>query len=450
MKKRIRVVYLEPEWKATIDMKIKTIFFLVLAFSIKGFSQFTGKYQKGSFLLQNADIYTMADGLIEGGDIRIAGDTIAAVGKDLIPEPGDSLVNCEGLWIMPGFIDCGTRLGLFEIGSISLTRDSRELGKFSPNLKALTAVNPNSVHIPVTRVNGVTTVLTVPEGGLFPGQAALINLVGYTPDQMSLGMEPVVMNFPSKPMLRGDRWDKVRKERYEESSKDLEEFWSAARAYWELWQKPDSTAGKRVIEPQFHALLPVFNREIPILVETNYAHDIIEALDWIKENNINGILTGVREGWRVADSIASAEIPVIVGPVLSMPTRSFDRYDRPYTNAAILLRAGVQVALRTNEAENVRNLPFNAGFAAAYGMGFEEALKSITINPARILGVDDKIGSLEAGKLANLLITDGDPFETKTQTVHLFIEGWKIPLESRQTLLYEEFLNRQPGLNSNE
>jgi imidazolonepropionase-like amidohydrolase len=159
------------------------------------------------------------------------------------------------------------------------------------------------------------------------------------------------------------------------------------------------------------------------------------------------IFTGVAEGWRVADEIAAAGIPVITGPVLSLPTRQSDRYDRAYTNAAMLHKAGVKVALRTNDAENVRNLPFNAGFAAAYGMGKEAALKAVTIVPAEIFGLADEVGSLEKGKLANLFVTDGDPFEPKTQVKHLFISGYNVPLDSRHIRLYNEFLEREPGLS---
>jgi len=158
------------------------------------------------------------------------------------------------------------------------------------------------------------------------------------------------------------------------------------------------------------------------------------------------ILSGVAEGWRVASEIAEAGVPVLAGPVLSVASRESDRYDKPYANAGLLHDAGVQVALRTGDSENVRNLPYHAGFAAAYGLGKDEALRAITIEPARIFGVDDRLGSLEVGKQANLFVTDGDPFETKTSVLYLFIDGYNITMESRHTKLYDEFLNRNPGL----
>jgi imidazolonepropionase-like amidohydrolase len=184
------------------------------------------------------------------------------------------------------------------------------------------------------------------------------------------------------------------------------------------------------------------------MIEVNKDKDIKAAIKWVKEQKINAIFTGVAEGYRVAKELAEANIPVITGPVLSTPSRSSDSYDAPYANAGKMQKAGVKVALRTMEIENVRNLPFNAGFAAAYGMGIEEALKSITIIPAEIFGVDNRYGSIEKNKIANLLVSNGDPFETKTDIEHLFISGWKVPIENRHTLLYDEFLERTPGLKN--
>jgi imidazolonepropionase-like amidohydrolase len=148
----------------------------------------------------------------------------------------------------------------------------------------------------------------------------------------------------------------------------------------------------------------------------------------------------------VADKIAEANLPVITGPVLSVPTRKSDRYDAAYTNPGKMLKAGIKVALRTNDSENVRNLPFNAGFAAAYGMVKGEALKAVTIVPAEILGVEDHLGSIEVGKSATLFVSDGDPFETKTMIKHVFIDGYQVPMTNRHIRLYQEFLERSPGL----
>ena len=184
-----------------------------------------------------------------------------------------------------------------------------------------------------------------------------------------------------------------------------------------------------------------------LLIETNKSSDIEAAIKWAQDKKVaKVVLTGVAEGWRVADKIAKSGFPVITGPIIALPTRESDNYDKAYANPGIMSKAGVKVAIRTNDQENVRNLPFHAGFAAAYGMSKEDALKSVTIVPAEIFGVADKLGSLEVGKLANIMVTTGDPLEPKTQIKYLFIDGWIVPLDSRHIQLYEEFLNRSPGL----
>ena len=402
--------------------------------------------ETSKFALTNAKIYTVTNGVIENGTIIINNGIIEAVGAN-INIPGDAqVIDYSGQEIYPGMIDSGTKLGLSEIGSISEANDFREFGEITPHMEALTAVNPNSVAIPVTRVNGVTTALTMPAGGTLPGTAATINLFGYTPDQMFAGSKGVVMNFPSSAQ-RGWRRrtpEQIEKAR-ERAQKTINDAWDKAELYAKI---KDSDEARYY--PEMEALTKVINGEVLLYIEVNAAKDILSAIDWVEERGYkNVVFTGVSEGWRVADSIATAGIPVITGPVLSTPTRGSDSYDTPYKNPGIMQKAGVKVALRTNDTENARNLPYNAGFAATYGMGREEALKAITINAAEIMGVSDQIGSIEVGKKANIFVSTGDPFETSSKILDVFIDGYKIPMTSRHTELYDEFLNRTPGLNKN-
>ncbi len=401
----------------------------------------------GTFALTNAAVETVTKGRLENATVIIRNGIIEAVGPG-VPVPADAqVIDCKDMTIYPGMIDGGTRLGLQEIESISVTQDYDEIGELTPEMDALTAVNPNSVLIPVTRVSGVTSVITSPSGGLFPGTAALINLQGYTPEQMYGGFKAMTINFPSSGK-RG-RYDKRSEEEVKKDGdkavKKLNDTWDRVRTYAAI---DSATAGQADYNPELAALVPVLKGEMTAFIEVNKEDDILAALRWIKKQKIKAVLTGVAEGWRVADSIALAGIPVITGPVLAMPTRDTDHYDQAYKNAGLMQKAGVKVALRTGEAENVRNLPFNAGFAAAYGMGRDEALRAVTIIPAEIFGVADKVGSIEVGKRANLFVSTGDPFEPATAIKHLFIEGWNIPMESRQTLLYEEFLQRSPGVSA--
>jgi imidazolonepropionase-like amidohydrolase len=407
---------------------------------------------KGTYktvLLENAEIYTVTQGVVQGS-LLIQDGVIAGVGR-ITDVPADAeKIDCTGKRIYPGFIDAGCQLGLSEISSVSLTNDTREIGDFTPHMKALTAVNPSSVSIPVTRTNGVTTVLTKPSGGTFPGQAALIDLWGYTPDQMYAGFQAPLLRFPStgKRGRRDRRSEEDIKKDADKATKKLNEIWDKAILYTRIdSNRVASNKEKAKYNPQMDALVPVVKGEENLLVEVNSKNDILLAISWVRKYDIHTIFTGVAEGWRVADSLAKYNIPVVTGPMLSTPSRTSDPYNIAYANASKMQQAGVKVAIRTNDTENVRNLPFNAGFAATYGMGTEEALKAITINTAEIFGVADKYGSLEKGKIANLFVCDGDPFEMKTKISHLFIKGWNVPMENRHTLLYEEYLERSPGLD---
>lgn len=409
------------------------------------------KGKNGTFALTNASIETIANGIIEKGTVIIAKGKIQAVGTN-VPVPSDAeVIDCTGLWIYPGMIDCGTRLGLSEIAADQRTQDHQEAGEVIPQMKALTAVNPSSVHIPVARVNGITSAIVSPSGGLLPGTAALINLYGYTSEQLYAGFEAIVLNFPNT-ARKGHfdrRTDEEIKAEAVKAMYQLNDVWEKATQYHVI----DSATGGNPpgYYPEMMALLPVVRGEMSLMIEVNSAEDILAALRWIRQWKIKKvILAGVKEGWRVSSQIADSGIPVITGPVISLPSREYDRYDKCYANASLMKNQGIKVALRTSSYSNVRNLPYQAGFAVAYGMKREDALKAVTIVPAEIFGVADKLGSIEQGKIANLFVCDGDPFETRTQIRYLFIDGWQVPLASRHTQLYDEYLQREPGLKKQD
>ncbi len=408
----------------------------------------------GTFALTDCRIETVTQGTVERGTLVVRGGRIAALGAD-VAVPADAVrVPCAGGTVYPGLFDSGDRVGLQEIGAVETTVDVDEVGEITPQMRALTAVNPSTVHIPVTRLSGVTTVLTFPRGGLMPGTAALVELNGYTPDALAAGFEGVVLAFPRQGRRGpGDRREQAEVDKTSrEALAKLDDVWRQAMLYARIDSARTAAgtaardAAPQPYQPEMAALLPVVRGERTLLVEANAADDITAALAWLKGKNVRAVLTGVAEGWRVADQIAAAGLPCLVGPVLALPARDADRYDRPFQNAGLLAQAGVLVAIRSDEEDNARNLPFHAGFAAAYGaeIGFgpAEALAAVTINPARIFGVADRLGSLEVGKEATLFIADGDPFEARTHVTGLFIRGELIPLVSRQTELYDEFLRR--------
>lgn len=427
----------------------------LLATGLISFQQQTVKPRQGSYAVTNVTIETVSNGTIENGTIVIRGDRITAVGTNVDIPADAEVIDGSGLSVYPGLIDSGTRLGLTEIGSVQETTDSNEIGDITPQMQALTAINPNSVLIPVTRVSGVTTVISEPSGGMLPGTATMINLVGYTPEQMHAGdVRLLILEFPRK-SSGGRRFGQAESDkddsdaRYKRAMEKLNEVWDRAELYEHIdaAYMADSNVGVRPeYAPEMAAIAPVIRGEMILMVKVNAEKDILAAIDWVASREIvEVVFSGVAEGWRVADKLADAGISCIVGPVFSMPTRQTDRYDRAYSNAGLLNDAGVKVAIRSGDAANVRNLPFNAGFAAAYGLGKEEALRAVTLTPAEIFGVADDYGSIEVGKKANFFISDGDPFEPATQIVGLFIDGFNVPIDSQHIRLYKEFLNRDEG-----
>jgi len=412
------------------------------------------KARQGTYAITNARIETVSDGTIENGTVVIEGDRIIAVGTDVdIPE-GAQVIDGNGLHVYPGMIDSGTQLGLTEVGSVAETNDTNEIGEVTPHMDALSAVNPNSVAIPITRVAGITTVITEPSGGLLPGTASLINLFGYTPEQMHAGgVKMLVLQFPRNRtggrFFGPQRTPEQVKKQYQDALDKLNEIWDRAELYDKIssaYAADPTGKAKPVYAPEMDAIRPVITGDMTLMLKVDAEKDILAALEWVADRELtNVVFSGVSEGWRVADKIAEAGISCMVGPMQATPTRGSDRYDRAYANVGLLAGAGVKVAIRSGDTDNARNLPFNAGFAAAYGLGKTEALRAVTLAPAEMFGIEDEYGSISVGKKANLFISDGDPFETSTNILALFIDGFNVPIESRQIDLYKEFLNRDEG-----
>ncbi|MCS4199410.1 amidohydrolase family protein [Salinibacter ruber] len=409
---------------------------------------------QGPFALTNAQVIVAPGDTLDDGTVVIRDDSIAAVGPDVSVPSDAQAFDLSSQMVYPGFIDSGTHLGLAEIGSLPETRDFNEIGDLTAHMNALTAVNPSTVHVPTTRVHGITSVITEPENGILPGTAALIGLHGYTPEQMHLGDVTLTkLNFPSvgRQGPSDDRSPETIQKEAEKALTQLNDLWAQAERYARIdsavAEQPEARRQPEFV-PAMEGLLPVIRGEQPLMISANAAADISKALDWAEERGVLDqlILSGALEGWRVADEIAAANVPVLVGSIMQPPSRESDRYDKAYRTPALLHDAGVTVALRSGKTENVRNLVFHAGFAAAHGLGKTEALRAITTNPARIFGVADQVGTIEAGKRANLFVADGDPLQPATDVQHLFIDGYKLPLENRATKLYDEFLNRNPGL----
>jgi imidazolonepropionase-like amidohydrolase len=430
-----------------ILMKILCIIILLIT-ATPLLAQITEKAEFGKFALTGGTIHTVTNGVIENGILLIDGNKISFIGTNAKISNDYVVIDVTGKQVYPGLIDAGTSLGLIEISAVPVTVDNAEVGSINPHMRAFTAINPNSAAIAVTRVEGVTTVLSNPASGVISGKSTLINLYGYSPDSMAVKADAgLFVNWPVS--RRRGNWDQrtddeIQKE-FEKSLNDLNTFLEDVRFYHKMvsMHQVDPSLRKPSRNIPFESMIPVILGELPIILSVDREDDILKAIEWSKtQPELRFIFSSVSEGWRVASQLAQANIPVIVGPILRLPSRDHDHYESAYRNPSLMSKAGVRVALMTGNTENVRNLPFNAGYAATYGMGREEALRSITLTPAELFGVQDKLGSLEVGKIANIVVSNGDILETMSTVEHVFINGYKIPLSSRHTQLFDQFLNR--------
>jgi imidazolonepropionase-like amidohydrolase len=404
----------------------------------------------GDIAIINATLVTVTGETIENGTLLIRGDRIVDLGADVAVPPSVEIIDAEGLFVYPGMIDASSALGLYEVGAVRATVDVYEMGTYNPHIKAEVALNPHSVHIPITRVNGVTSALVVPAGGIIAGQSAMIHLRGWTPEEMVFKAPVAIhINFPRLPReddrrsQQEEEKKKDGKEKTEKQIKELIDVFLKAKRYAATWDGFAKSQKRLAPEKDLmlEALVPVVKDGLPVIIAVHAEKDIKNAVDFVDTLGIKAILQGVNEGWKVAPLLKEKNIPVLVGPILRSPG-SKDPYDAVYANAGILHKAGVKIAFLTESAADARSLPYHAGTAAAFGLPREEALRAVTINPAEILGVVDNLGSLEKGKLANVIVTDGDPLEMRTQIKHVFIAGEKIDLSSKHAELYEKFRKR--------
>jgi imidazolonepropionase-like amidohydrolase len=399
--------------------------------------------KKLTVAIRNATIVPVSSATIPNGTIVFSNGLITAVGATVNIPANATVIDGTGLFIYPGLIDAGSHVGLEEISAVPGTVDTAELGDINPNARAEVAVNPHSNVIPVTRVNGITSVVTEPEGGIISGSSAMLNLAGWTPQEMTL-KAPLAMHIHF-PRLRANAFDEQPQD--EEATKEaaknytkqidkLRDVFKDAQAY----AKASAAHVKRVDRDLIlEALVPVVEGREPMVMHANLERDIRAALKFADEFKLKVILADAEDVARVIPELKSRNIPVILGPILSLPPREDDPYDLVYSNAKTLNDAGILFAIQSQDAHNARNLPYNAAACAAFGLPKDVALRSITLAPAQIFGVADKVGSLETGKLANIIVTDGDPLEIVTHVRHLFIGGEEITLDTNQTLLYEKF-----------
>ena len=387
-------------------------------------------------------VYPVTGPKIANASVLIRDGKVAAVGSNVTVPADATRIDATGKWITPGFIDGGGQMGLVEIGAVEGTREGALRGdSVAAAFNVAEGINPASTLIPVTRIEGITTTLATPGGGanLISGQAVLIDLDGSTIEQM-LVKSPAGMvaylNEQAKDAGGGSRAGVT--ERLRRVFNDALDY-GRRKAEYSRAQMQALSAGAADLA----ALLPVLRGDQPLIAVANRRSDIATALRLAREYKLKLILAGAAEGWQIADEIARAGVPVLVQPLDNIP--SYDALGIRYENAAFLARAGVKVALLETDTHNSRNLRQQAGNAVSYGMTWEQALRAVTLSPAEIFGVADRYGSLEPGKMANVVVWSGDPFEFTTGVEHVFIRGREIPLKSRQTELFERYKKLPPS-----
>lgn len=400
-----------------------------------------------TFLLRGATIHPVSGPDIPNGVLLVKEGRIAEVGATRAVPKGVRVIEAKGLHVYPGLIDSGTEIGLSEVTAVRETVDVAEIGDFNPQLRAIVAVHPASEHIPVTRANGITTVVTAPSGGIISGQAALIHLDGWTWEQMQV-RSPVsmILQFPTIEAGRG-RFAAARastpfseaKREYERRLHQLREFFEQARRY----QKAKQAGGPSFqTDARMEAMLPVLDGKLPLVARAVRERAIREAIAFAESQKVRLVLAEATEAWKVAGLIKEKNIPVILGRTLALPLEEDDPYDRAYTLPAELHKAGVKFAFASFSTTFARNLPYQAAMAVAFGLPHPEALKALTLYPAEIWGVADVLGSIEKGKWADLIVTDGDPLETRTQIKQIFIQGRPVDLDHKHLRLYEKYRKR--------
>jgi imidazolonepropionase-like amidohydrolase len=400
----------------------------------------------GRVALVGATVHPVGSPDILNGVVVVNGAKIESVSAGPAPA-GVRVVDLSGKHLYPSLVATATQLGLVEISAVRASVDTAEIGEINPEARADLAVNFDSEILPVTRSAGVLVAGVTPIGGIVSGSASALKLEGWTREDAALRSQAAVTVF--WPNLRIDRSPearfsaRVQERRRDENLRRLKEAFASARAYGRA-RDAESTTGvpRHDADPKMEALRPAADGKIPVFVVANTLAQIRGALAWAKEAGVKIVIVGGQDAWRAAGELAAAGVPIVVDPVIGLPARSDEPYDAPFANAGILAQAGVRVAISEGDSQFVRNIAHHAGVAAAYGLPREKALESITLEPARILGIDDRVGSIAPGKDATLIVTDGDILDFRHRVLAAYLDGRELDLSDKHKRLYERYRNR--------
>jgi imidazolonepropionase-like amidohydrolase len=407
-------------------------------------------------LYAGATVHTVSGETLAPGFVLTRGSKVVSVSKTAPTTKTDRTVDLKGLHLFPGLILPTSSLGLTEISAVRATQDTTETGTFTPDVRAWLSVNPDSELIPVARANGITHALVLPLGGMVSGQSGVISLAGWTMEEMTV-KAPVAMhvfwpamnvNVTPKELARGAKAKSPEDQAKERNKRltDLNDFFDEADAYAKAWGVTLKNSKPAAKVPAWEAMLPVVRGELPLIVHANDARQIKAALAWAAQRKFKITIAGGRDAWRVADELAAAKVPVIFESTFDQPFRDTDAYDAHFKGAATLHKAGVKVLFSegpgASNATSARNTPYSAAQSVAFGLPEAEALKGLTLYPAQVLGLEKRLGSLDAEKEATFFASDGNILDLRSSVKRMWIAGREVPLDSRHTRLYERYKGR--------
>jgi imidazolonepropionase-like amidohydrolase len=412
--------------------------------------------QKGTICITNATIHPISGPVIEGGFIVFTEGRITDVGRGSASAPaGATLIDGTGQHVYPGLIGSVTHLGLSELQAIRQSLDFNEAGDFTPEVIAATAVNPDSTLLPVTRSNGILTVCTMPSGGQVAGQASIIQLDGWTNDEMTIEARAgLCVSWPQSRAINA-WWMRQSKEEQEReikrSRERIDEVFQTAKSYT-AGRAADANAPRDLRWDVVAMTLPPATTDVtnnsattqmPLFISANDYDQISAAVNFCVERKLKCVIVGGRDAAACADLLKKHDVPVLVTNVFALPRREDVDYNENYATPAKLHAAGVRFAIATNDdTAHERNLPYHAAMAVAHGLPLDAAERAVTLAPANILGVGDRLGSLDKGKLATLIVTNGSPLEVTTKIEMAFVSGKQIDLSNKQTKLHEKYRER--------
>jgi imidazolonepropionase-like amidohydrolase len=396
---------------------------------------------EGTYFIKGGTIVNPGGQRLANTNILVRNNRIVEIGA-AASSADAKIIDATGKYIYPGMIDANTGLGLSDIGGLPTMSLRSEMGDFNPHIRALVGLNVESELLGVTRMNGVTTVVTTPAGGTISGQAAMINTAGWTWEDLSVVKSAgMVFTLPGSGGRGGRGGGGGGRGRGGATvnpnlAADFLQFMTESKAYDEA-----RAGGATKVDLIYEAMRPLYRKEIPAILNANSEADIRAAIAFGEKWGLRVVIQGGADAWKVRKDLAAKKVPVILGSIQAAPTDSVP-YDEIYAQPGLLYDAGVKFAFSTGQGSNSRHVAFHAALAMAYGLPADGALKALTIWPAEIFGADKDIGSVEKGKLANLFITTGDPMDLRTQVVGVFVKGRQLPPDDRHTRLYLKYKGR--------